>query len=171
MPQASRSRARRRLDHQRKADSPRKLKHLVLGRGQNVAGTRHAGPAEDFLHAGLVAEVPGHLESHTRDAEGLPDLRQRLLELLQRTEQPPARADPVGEISQSPGDLAGVQRVFDFAVRGQLGPQVWPKLLGRILADQTEPDSVQIRGGVDEPQGRLGEERRYEHDRLHAGSP
>ena len=49
----------------------------------------------------------------------------------------------------------------------QLGAQAGREPLDRILADQPEANSLEVRRRFDEPEGRLGEERCYEYDRPH----
>jgi hypothetical protein len=90
--------------------------------GQPVPGAGHAGGAQHRLHLVLVPEVTGRGRVHAGYAQMLADLGQRHLQLLQHGQQPLHRADLLAEPLHGPGDLAGVERVFDPPVPGQAAP-------------------------------------------------
>ena len=85
-----------------------------------VAGARDAGGAQHGLHPGLVPDVERGLLVHARDAERLPDLGQRHLELLQGADQTFDPAHLAAQAGDRLGDLPGVERVVHPPVAGEV---------------------------------------------------
>ena len=107
------------FDHEREPDLGGERGRRVRGVGQPGAGARHAGRPQHRLHLRLVAEVARGLRVHAGDAQLLPDLRERHLQLLEHPDEPPHRADAAAERFGGGGDLPGVERVVDPPVGGQ----------------------------------------------------
>ena len=120
---------------------------------------------EHGLHARLVAKVAGHLGTHPRDAQGVTDLAERDLQLLEHAKQAIDAAEVSCHHPGGVGDLLRVGAVVHPVVSRECGAQVVAKLLLRILADEAEPDIRQRRGSGDEPHGG-GEQERSDEDRV-----
>ena len=72
-----------------------------------VSGTGQSGPAQDVLHARLVADVERHGFAHPGDAEAIADLTEGDLQLLQDRHQTLDLADLPGQAAHAVGDLLG----------------------------------------------------------------
>ena len=73
---------------------------------------------------------------HAGDAEVLPHLGQRDLQLLQDGQQPLHLAELAGQALHRGGDLAGVERVVDPPVPGQVLPERGRQPVLRLAGDQ-----------------------------------
>ena len=140
-----------RLDHQREADLGSKVGRRGGRLGQPVPGAGHARGAQHGLHLVLVPEVAGRGRVHAGDAQVLADLGQRHLELLEHGQQPLHRAQRPGEPLDGPGDLAGVERVVDAPVPGQVLLEFRREAVGGFGGDQGEFGVREARRGLDEP--------------------
>ena len=107
-----------------KADPFGKFEGVSGADGQLVPGARHAGRPQHRLHLRLVAEVVRRDRVHPGDAQVLPHLGQRDLQLLQHGQQPLHRAELAGQALHRGGDLARVERVVDPPVPGQALPEL-----------------------------------------------
>ena len=99
---------------------------------------------------------------HALDAEGLADLRQRYLQLLERADQPVHPAHLPGEAAHRPGQLTRVERVVDPPVRVQPLAQGRRDAFHGLAGDEADPDVRQLRGDGDESRGGLQQVRRDE---------
>ena len=77
----------RRLGHHRKSDLLDERHCLFRTSHQAMLGAGQSGLVEDPLHPVFVAEVAGGLDVDAGNAECLPHLRHRNLQLLQRSHQ------------------------------------------------------------------------------------
>ena len=81
----------------------------------------------------------------------LADLGQRHLELLEHGQQPLHRAQGPGQALDGPGDLAGVERVVDAPVPGQVLLEFRREAVGGFGGDQGEFGVREARRRLDEP--------------------
>ena len=112
---------------------------------------RHAVRLEHGFHARLVAKVEGNLGSHARDTEGITDLAERDLQLLERAEQSVDAAEVPRHQPGCVGHLLWVDAVGHAVMPRECSPKVVAKHVLRILADQAKPDVRQQRRRGDEP--------------------
>ena len=99
---------------------------------------------------------------HALDAEGLADLRQRHLQLLEGADEPVHPAHLAREAGHRPGQLTRVERVLHPPVPGQPPAQLRRDPFRGLAGDQAEADVRQLRGDGDEPRRGLQQVRRDE---------
>jgi hypothetical protein len=128
-----------------------------------VAGARDPGGVQHLLHPRLVAHVARGGDVEPGDAERLPDLRERHLQLLQGPDQPLHRPELPGQALHGIRDLPRVQRVVHPPVPGEVPGEVGRHLLRGGGGDDGQPHAGQLRRGRDEPDGGRHQERRDEH--------
>ncbi len=129
------------------------------------------GRTQDALHLRLVPHVVRGGLTHAGDAERVPDLGERHLELLEGTDQALDRTELGAEAAHGVGDLLWVQGVGDLPVRGDVLLELRRQVLGRDGGDQSEPYPWKPGGGVHEPRGGLEQERRDEGGNDHGHGP
>ena len=129
-----------------------------------MASARHPGGPEHVLHASLVAEADRGLRVHPGDAELLPHLGQRHLEVLEDAQGPIDRPEPPPGLPHAVGERPCVEAVVDADVGRQGRGQRSGHLLRGLAPDQGDAHTRQADGGVDESHRRLQEVRRDEHD-------
>ena len=152
----------RRLDDEGEADPFGKFEGVSGGDGQLVPGARDAGRPQHRLHLRLVPEVVRRDRVHAADAQVLPHLGQRDLQLLQHGQQPLHRAELAGQALHRGGDLARVERVVDPPVPGQVLPELGRQPVLRLAGDQGHPCAGQPRRGLHEPRRGVEQIRRDE---------
>ena len=158
-----RPRPRHRLDNERIADLLGRLPDLVRAHRGPVPGRADPGVVQDLLHHLLVAEGPGLLHRHPRDAQVLPDLCGQLhvglpqaFHLVDRgmPRQTAQGGQHRGGVGQ--GDVLVVGQVLA-GLRGQ-------RVRGHVThADDAGPGPGQRPGEV----GLLQREARGDHDDVH----
>jgi hypothetical protein len=128
-----------------------------------VAGARDTRGGQHRLHPRLVAHVARGGDVEPGDAERLPDLRERHLQLLQGPDQQLHRPELPRQALHGVRDLPRVQRVVHPPVPGEVPGRLGRHLLSGGGGHDRETDAGQLRGRTDEPDRRRRQERRDEH--------
>jgi len=107
---------------------------------------------------------------HTGDAELLPHLGERHLQVLEHPDEPLHRADVLAHRCDAAGDLPGIQRIVDPPVRRQRAAQRLGNTLGRLAGNQRKLHAGQPGGGLGEPRRRVEQVGRGKGDNRHSRS-
>ena len=153
------SRAGRWLGHQREAHGFRERQRLRRIVDQLVTRARNPGGLQNGFHPRLVPDVAGDVDVHALQAEHLPGLGHRHLQLLKSADQPLHPAHLLAQPGYRLSDLLRVQRVVHPPVAGQEFLQPSRELIGRRRSDDSEPDARQFRRRDDEPGSGFEQER------------
>ena len=118
-----------------------------------MAGARHTGAGQHRLHLRLVPDVGRDVGGHPLDAQRVPGLGERHLELLEGADQPLDVADLPGESAHRVDDLLRVQGIGHLPVTGERLPQLRGQLLGGGGGDHGQPHARHPGRRQDEPGG------------------